>query len=65
MVRPEGDDESNYEESSRFVNYTSLKESGDGTMFYDRDNDIVVIKIKGRWMKLMVEELPAEINYEF
>jgi len=62
---PEGDDETNAEESAKFVNYKSLKEAGDGTMFYDEENDIVVIKVNGKWMKLKVEPLPKSIHYDF
>jgi hypothetical protein len=63
--KPEGDDEQNAEESARYVNYKELKESGDGTIFYDSDNHIVVIKINGVWMKLKAEPLPEGIEYEF
>jgi len=63
--QPAGDDETNYEESARHVNYTALKEGGDGTIFYDKDHDIVVIKINGEWMKLQVEPLPDTIDYDF
>jgi hypothetical protein len=62
---PEGDDESNAEESAKFVNFKSLKDAGDGTIFYDEDNDLVVIKVNGRWMKLKVESLPKNVQYEF
>ncbi|WP_236972797.1 hypothetical protein [Membranihabitans marinus] len=62
---PEGDSEKYYKESAKYVNYSSLKDSEDGTIFYDKDNDIVVIKIKGKWMKLAVEPLPENINYKF
>jgi len=62
---PEGDDEMNAEESAKFVNFKSLKVAGDGTMFYDEENDIVVIKVNGKWMKLKVEPLPKNIHYEF
>ncbi len=44
----EGNDEKNYAESAKHINFIELKESGDGTMFYDEDNDIVVIKVKGK-----------------
>jgi len=63
--QPEGDDEENAEESAKHVNYRELKESGDGTIFYDSDNHIVVVKINGEWMKLRVEPLPEGIEYEF
>lgn len=62
---PEGDNEKGYEESAKYVNYKSLKESGDGTMFYDKDNKIVVIKVNGEWMKVNVEPLPDDIRYDF
>lgn len=63
--QPAGDDEMNYEESAKHVNFTALKEGGDGTIFYDKDHDIVVIKIQGEWMKLQVEPLPDTIKYDF
>ena len=63
--KPEGDDEQNAKESARYVNYRELKNSGDGTVFYDKDNDIVVIKIQGEWMRLKTEPLPDSIQYDF
>ncbi|WP_159523035.1 hypothetical protein [Sunxiuqinia indica] len=63
--KPEGDDEQNYEESAKHVNYQSLKNSQDGTIFYDKDNDIVVIKIEGEWRKLATEPQPSTIKYDF
>ncbi len=63
--KPGGDDEQNAGESAKYVNYRELKDSGDGTIFYDSDNHIVVIKINGEWMKLKVEQLPDSIKYEF
>jgi len=62
---PEGDSEMHYEQSAKHVTYKALKESEDGAMFYDRKNDIVAIKINGEWMKLVVEALPDNINYDF
>ncbi len=62
---PVGNDEENYSESAKHVNYKALKESEDGTIFYDKDNHIVVIKIEGKWMKLQVESLPDNVNYDF
>ena len=63
--KPEGDDEKNGEEDAKFVNYKALKESSDGAMFYDKDHHIVVIKVAGKWMKLVVEQLPDSIQYNF
>jgi len=63
--KPKGDDEANYAEDAKYVNYKELKASGDGTMFYDKDNNIVVIKINGKWMKVMVEPLPENVTYDF
>lgn len=63
--KPEGDDERNALESAKHVNFVELKNSTDGTIFYDSDNHMVVIKIQGKWMKLKVEALPEEIDYEF
>jgi hypothetical protein len=63
--KPEGDDETNYMEDAKNVNFKELNSSGDGTIFYDKDNHIVVIKINGKWMKLAVEPLPDNIKYDF
>jgi hypothetical protein len=62
---PEGDAEANYGESAKHVNFKAMKESENGTMFYDKDNNIVVIKVNGEWMKLVVERLPDHIKYDF
>lgn len=62
---PVGDDERFYEQSAHHVNFKSLQESEDGTLFYDKDHHIVVIKLNGEWMKLAVEPLPENIRYEF
>ncbi|MEK6480640.1 hypothetical protein WJR50_24060 [Catalinimonas sp. 4WD22] len=62
---PEGDDESNYKESARHVNFKALRESDDGTIFYDKDRHMVVIKINGEWMQLHVTPLPDSVQYEF
>jgi hypothetical protein len=62
---PEGDDETNFSESAKHVNFQSLKGADDGTIFYDKDNNIVVIKIDGKWMKLLTEPLPEGISYDF
>jgi hypothetical protein len=64
-VKPEGDDEQNAEKDAKYVNYKELKNGGDGTIFYDKDRDIVVIKIKGKWMKVAVEALPEGVEYDF
>lgn len=62
---PEGDSEQNNEASAQHVNYKALQEGGNGTMFYDADHDIVVIKVEGKWMKLKVEPLPEGVEYDF
>lgn len=62
--KPDGDDETNYAESAKHVNFMALKEGGDGTMFYDKDHQMVVIKINGEWMKLAVEPLPEGVSYD-
>lgn len=63
--KPQGDDEPNYQADAKYVNFKELKDSTDGTMFYDKDNKMVVIKIEGKWMKLKVEPLPAGVEYKF
>ena len=63
--KPQGDDENVYQADAKYVNFKELKGSGDGTMFYDKDNKIVVIKIDGKWMQLKVEPLPSGVEYKF
>ncbi len=63
--KPQGDDEKNFEESAKHVNYNSLKNAEDGTIFYDKDRNIVVIKIDGEWRKLLTEPLPDTVKYGF
>ena len=63
--KPEGDAEKHYSESAKHVNFKALKESEDGTVFYDKDNKMVVVKINGTWMKLAVEPLPDHVKYDF
>lgn len=64
-TQPDKDAETNYGEDARHVNFRELKESGNGTMFYDKDRNIVVIKVDGKWMKLVVEALPEGTSYPF
>lgn len=59
------DDEKYFEESAKHVNYKSLKNAENGTIFYDKDNNIVVVKINGEWRKVMTESLPVGVNYDF
>ena len=59
------DADENFEESAKLVNYKSLKNAENGTIFYDKDNNIVVIKINGEWRKVMTEPLPKGVNYDF
>lgn len=59
------DSEKEYAEDAKNVNFKELKGGGNGTMFYDKDNNIVVIKVDGQWMKVAVEPLPANIKYSF
>jgi hypothetical protein len=59
------DSEVNYEEDAKFVNFRELSTSGNGTMFYDKDRNIVVIKVDGKWMELVVRELPKKVKYSF
>lgn len=63
--QPAGDDETFASESARHVNFVQLRDSGDGTMFYDKDNHLVSIKVNGEWMKLKVEPLPEGVKYDF
>ncbi|GAB3315195.1 hypothetical protein GCM10027299_04200 [Larkinella ripae] len=63
--KPTADAEPNYSEDAKHVNYQELKNSENGTIFYDKDHNMVVIKINGQWMKLAVEALPKGVSYSF
>ncbi|MDQ6479048.1 hypothetical protein [Dyadobacter sp. LHD-138] len=63
--QPEKDAEQNYAEDAKHVNFKELKGSGNGAMFYDKDRNIVVIKVDGKWMKVAVEPLPDDVKYPF
>ncbi|MCB0667640.1 MAG: hypothetical protein KDC80_17545 [Saprospiraceae bacterium] len=63
--KPQGDDETNHADDAKYVNFISLKNGGDGTLFYDKDHHLLVIKINGEWMKVNVEALPAGVEYDF
>lgn len=65
VEEPEGDAEKYYEESAKHVNYKSLHNSENGTMFYDKDRNLVIIKVDGKWMKVCVEALPESVTYPF
>jgi hypothetical protein len=64
-AKPAGDDEANSENDRKYVSFKALKNSSDGSIFYDPDHKIVVIKIDGKWMQVMVQPLPDSIRYEF
>lgn len=61
----DGDHEQYYAESAKHVNYVALKNGGDGTIFYDADHKMLVIRIDGRWMKVALEPLPPGVEYDF
>jgi len=63
--KPEGDDEANHEADAKHVNFIELKNGGNGTLFYDKDHHMLVIKIDGEWMKVNVEPLPDGVEYDF
>lgn len=47
-----------YKKEAKYLKVNALKKAGNGTMFYDSDYDIIVVKVGGKWKKLPVEELP-------
>ena len=47
-----------YKKEAKYLKANALKKAGNGTMFYDKDYDIIVVKVGGKWKKLPVEELP-------
>lgn len=63
--QPQKDAEQNYAEDAKHVNFKELKGSGNGAMFYDKDRNIVVIKVDGKWMKVVVEPLADDVKYPF
>ncbi|SEJ29549.1 hypothetical protein SAMN04487995_4031 [Dyadobacter koreensis] len=63
--QPEKDAEQNFVDDAKHVNFKELKGAGNGAMFYDKDNNIIVIKVDGKWMKVVVEALPENVKYPF
>jgi len=63
--QPEKDAEQNFIDDAKHVNFKELKGGGNGTIFYDKDRNIVVIKVDGKWMKVVVEPLPDDAKYPF
>jgi len=63
--QPEKDAEQNYGDDAKYVNFKELKGAGNGAMFYDKDRNIVVIKVDGKWMKVVVEPLPETVKYPY
>ena len=52
-----------YIEEAKFQRKQNLKNAQNGAMFYDKDRDIIVAKIGGKWRKVVTEDLPEDINY--
>lgn len=52
---PKGDDEANYRESAKYSKYKALKRAKDGTIYFDKDKKMVLVKIDGKWNKVAVE----------
>lgn len=55
----------NFRANAKHVNYIELKNSGDGTLFYNKDHHLLIRKINGEWMKVNVEALPEGVKYDF
>lgn len=54
---PKGDDEANYRESAKYSKYKALKRAKDGTIYFDKDKKMVLVKIDGKWNKVAVEPI--------
>lgn len=52
-----------YQAEAKVLKKQALKNAKNGTIFYDKDHDIVVIKVGGKWKKLPLEDLPPNITY--
>ena len=52
-----------YRHELKVLKKRALKNAKNGTMFYDKDNDIVVVKVGGKWRKVVTEDLPAGVSY--
>lgn len=53
-----------YLEEAKVLKKRALKNAKDGSIFYDKDNHIVVIKVDGKWKRLPTVDLPANVSYE-
>ena len=51
-----------YKEFAKYTKKKLLKQAKDGTIFYDKDRKIVVIKIDGKWHKL--ETTPIDMDLD-
>lgn len=54
-----------YTEEAKFQRKQNIKNAKNGSMFYDKDNDIVVVKVGGKWRKVVTEDLPEGVSYDF
>ncbi len=53
-----------YTEEAKFQRKQNIKNARNGSMFYDKDNDIFAVKIGGKWRKVVTEELPEGVLYD-
>ena len=53
-----------YLEEAKVLKKRALKNAKDGSIFYDKDNHIVVIKVNGKWKQLPTVDLPPNVSYE-
>ncbi|WYJ07985.1 hypothetical protein P3B99_002445 [Opitutia bacterium KCR 482] len=53
-----------YQYELKMLKKKALKNAKNGAMFYDKDNDIVVVKVGGKWRKVVTEDLPAGVSYD-
>jgi len=52
-----------YQYEAKVLKKQALKKAQNGTMFYDKDRDIVVVKVGGKWRKVITEDLPEGVSY--
>lgn len=53
-----------YQAEAKVLKKKALKEAKNGTIFYDKDNDILVVKIKGKWRQILTADLPESVDYD-
>lgn len=53
-----------YKEELKHQRYEAIQNAKDGSIFYDEDLKALVIKVGGKWMKVKLESMPEDYNFD-